>query len=116
MNGIISANLGGKIRPLRFGMLAFETLLEISAENDSNIKSNAKVIYAGLLNAAEVNNSVVDFTFADVYGWIDDMFCTTDGNETILEIERCFEKSNMYQNILKPQIDKKKDQNQDQTK
>lgn len=116
MNGIISANLGGKFRPLRFGMLAFEKLLEIAKDDDSRIKSNAKVIYAGLINAAEVNNSDVDFSFADVYGWIDDMFCTTEGNETITEIERCFEQSNMYQNILKPQIDKKKEQSQAQTK
>jgi len=116
MNGIISVNLGGKLRPLRFGMLAFEKLLEIAEEKDSKIKSNAKVIYAGLINAAEVNNSVVDFSFADVYGWIDDMFCSHEGNETLSEIERCFEQSNMYQNILKPQIDKKKELSQAQTK
>ncbi|RZJ86317.1 MAG: hypothetical protein EOO20_18550 [Chryseobacterium sp.] len=103
----MSIELGGKIRSIRFGMLAYENLLTTVAKEDGKVKSTAKVIYAGLLNASEVSDSTIDFTFNDIYGWIDELMCSPEGNKTILSIEKCFEESNMYQNILKPQIEKK---------
>jgi hypothetical protein len=107
MNGFMSIELGGKLRSIRFGMLAYEHLLTTVAKEDGKVKSTAKVIYAGLLNAAEVSDSPIDFTFNEVYGWIDELMCSPEGNKTILSIEKCFEESNMYQNILKPQVEKK---------
>lgn len=108
MNGIISAELGGKVRSIRFGMLAFETLLMTSSESDKKVKSTAKIIHAGLINAAEVNGVELDCTFMDVYGWVDELFCTPDGNKILQDIEKCFEDSSLYQNVLKPLVDKKK--------
>ncbi|MNW87272.1 hypothetical protein D3C86_165130 [compost metagenome] len=114
MNGCITIELGGKNRSIRFGMLAYENLLTTVQEDDGKVKSTAKVIYAGLLNAAEVMSTPIDFTFSDVYGWIDDLMCTNEGNVKIIEIEKCFEQSNMYQNILKPHVEKKSEKSQTQ--
>lgn len=106
-NGIITVELGEEKRTLRFGMFAFEIMLEMFAnlKENEHVKRTAVAIYAGLLNHLEITDAEVNFRFQDVYDWTDQLFCSKEGSLIIKDIDKCIEESNMFVSHLKPLVD-----------
>lgn len=80
MNNYISVELGGKVRGLKFGVRAILTaakMLNISLSelkfDFSDFKTQATVIYCGLVSNCALKREDIDFTIEDVEIWADDL-------------------------------------------
>jgi len=76
MTGYIQADILGKVRGLKFGMLAAENLtlrfVELGMETGNYSSAMiAELIYWGLRNDCYVKRQPEDFTFEQVCDWLD---------------------------------------------
>ena len=77
--GYMEANLGGQIRPLKFGMGAWKIISEqtgLSLDKMGEIPPSdfpALIIFAGAKQAALADNKQVDFNINNVYDWLDEI-------------------------------------------
>lgn len=79
LSGYIEVEMGGKVRPIKFGMGAWKIFTEVTGlpldrlgEVDT-VTFPAAIIYAGCKQAALGLNEPIDFNLANVYDWIDVM-------------------------------------------
>jgi len=94
LSGYIEVEMGGKVRPIKFGMGAWKIFTEVTGlpldrlgEVDT-VTFPAAIIYAGAKQAALANNEAVDFNLANVYDWIDEM-----PQDTFNSIAKCLSES-----------------------
>lgn len=106
-NGIITVKIGGKARTIRFGMFSLEVMMQLFPLHKGVVKLKAVEIYAGLLNQVEVINESPDFTFHEVFSWVDEMMLEKEGNKILEEIKVCLNESSLYQTIMPPTTEKK---------
>lgn len=107
-DGLITINLGGKERTLKFNMRALEVLSEMKCTGDVGITSAGVVIYAGLMGWHYAKQAAPDFTFEDVSEWTEDMLMAGDV-VTLNAINECFENSRAFK-FVNENAKKKADQ------
>ena len=91
-NGLITLQIGGKQRTLKFNMRAVEAFGEIKNAGTSVVSSSVNLIYAGLVGACYVKQEEPDFTFEDVSEWVEDLIMS--GKVDILgAADKCFSDS-----------------------
>ena len=79
LSGYIECEIGGEVRPIKFGMGAWKIFTEVTGKSldrmgDFNwIEFSGAIIYAGLLQAALSADKEHDFNVNQVYDWLDDM-------------------------------------------
>jgi len=82
LSGYIEAEIGGEIRPLKFGMGAWEIFVEITGiqlvdvgelAQSNPMKFSASIIYAGLKQAALAQDKSFDYNPRVIYDWIDEL-------------------------------------------
>lgn len=104
-NGYIQISIGGRLRGIKFGMLAVEQLLTASAKDkDRNgeinpTKTAYKLIYFGLLNNCEVKNIEPDFDLENVCDWVDDLAASSEGKQILEKVTETFTESRALQII-----------------
>lgn len=112
VSGYIEVDMGGKVRPIKFGMGAWKIFTEVTGlpldklgEVDA-MTFPVAIIYAGCKQAALSKNEPVDFNQANVCDWIDEM-----PQETFNEISRTLAESKIlgrtFKDIIAEQIKKK---------
>jgi hypothetical protein len=102
-NGYIQIDIGGKLRGLKFGMLAVEGIVEEAARykgdkgNISGTKTAYDLVYYGLLNNCEVKKIDPDFTYEDVTDWVEELTMTEDGKGSLQQVSKTFIESRALQ-------------------
>ena len=78
MNGYIQADILGRTRGLKFGMLAvqqigmeMQKLGKVFGDNSIDLAAVPVIIYWGLFNNCYIKKEDPDFTFEDVVDWVD---------------------------------------------
>lgn len=86
-NNYSTIEIGGKIRPIRFGLRAFQTISKEFVKNYEKPKASDfsdfaldnldLIAYAGLRQGAMKEGQPVDFTREEVEEWLDEDFTLT---------------------------------------
>jgi hypothetical protein len=97
-DGLITLQLGGKERTLKFNMRALETLSEVKLAGDIGLSSAAVIVYAGLIGWHYAKQTQPDFTFEDVSEWVEDIMLSEDRG-VIADVNECFESSRAFKFI-----------------
>ena len=78
MNGYIQADILGRTRGLKFGMLAvqqigmeMQKLGKVFGDNSIDLAAVPVIIYWGLFNNCYIKKEDPDYTFEDVVDWVD---------------------------------------------
>ena len=78
MNGYIQADILGRTRGLKFGMLAvqqigmeMQKLGKVFGDNSIDLAAVPVIIYWGLFNNCYIKKEDPDFSFEDVVDWVD---------------------------------------------
>lgn len=92
MNGYIQADILGRTRGLKFGMLAIQQigmemqkLGKVFGDNSIDLAAVPVIIYWGLFNNCYIKKEDPDFTFEDVVDWVDSNISTPDLFTPILQ-------------------------------
>lgn len=99
MTGYCQLELLGKVRGLKFGMLAAEQIMvklaKLSIETGGIYTSAmiSEVIYWGLYNNCHVKREDPDFTFEQVVDWVDDNWFDGSMTQKFTDVIKCFEES-----------------------
>lgn len=102
-NGYIQITLGGKLRGLKFGMLAVEGIVQdgikMKEKNEpaSVIHSVYNLVYHGLLNNCEAKRVDPDFTFEDAMDWTDELSMSEEGKQALQSVSETFINSRALQ-------------------
>ena len=97
-DGLITLQLGGKERTLKFNMRALETLSEVKLAGDFGLSSIAVVVYAGLIGWHYVKQIKPDFTFEDVSEWVEELTLSGD-TQVLSDINDCLGDSRAFKFI-----------------
>jgi hypothetical protein len=106
MTGYIQANILGKTRGLKFGMLAAEKIISemvtLNVQLGDSVSSSlaTTVIYWGLYNNCFVKREVLDVTFEQVADWTDQAWFNKEDQPVISEILSCFFESQTIKSAL----------------
>lgn len=103
MNGYMNADILGKNRGVKFGVLAIQKIaLSIGEQfNTSDITVLYEMLYWGLYNNCYVKKEEPDFTFENVCDWVD----ANINNVSFFEqLGECFKSAN----IIKDNVDVEK--------
>jgi len=79
LSGYIEVEIGGKVRPIKFGMGAWKIFTDATGKQLDNIgeinwiEFSGAIIYAGLMQAALVSGRARDFSIELVYDWLDEL-------------------------------------------
>jgi len=77
LSGYIECEIGGEVRPIKFGMGAWKIFTQITGKSLDEMGSinwiefSGYIIYAGLKQAALVENKPIDFVPEKVFDWLD---------------------------------------------
>jgi len=92
MNGYIQADILGRTRGLKFGMLAvqqigmeMQKLGKVFGDNSIDLAAVPVIIYWGLFNNCYIKKEDPDFTFEDVVDWVDSNISSPDIFTPILQ-------------------------------
>lgn len=92
MNGYIQADILGRARGLKFGMLAvqqigmeMQKLGKVFGDNSIDLAAVPVIIYWGLFNNCYIKKEDPDFTFEDVVDFVDSNISTPDLFTPILQ-------------------------------
>lgn len=92
MNGYIQADILGRTRGLKFGMLAvqqigmeMQKLGKVFGDNSIDLAAVPVIIYWGLFNNCYIKKEDPDFTFEDVVDWVDSNISTPELFTPILQ-------------------------------
>ena len=92
MNGYIQADILGRTRGLKFGMLAvqqigmeMQKLGKVFGDNSIDLAAVPVIIYWGLFNNCYIKKEDPDFTFEDVVDWVDSNISTSELFTPILQ-------------------------------
>lgn len=111
MNGYIQAEVLGRRRGLKFGMLAAQRImleaqrLNASLGSDVDMALVPVIIYWGLFNNCYVKREDPDFTFEEVCDWVDENLTDT---ETFVAIVKCFYDSKIVKTNASDKTDDEK--------
>jgi len=79
LSGYIEAEIGGEVRPIKFGMGAWKIFTGITGKSLDEMGSinwiefSGYIIFAGLKQAALVSGKPVDFNPEKVFDWLDEL-------------------------------------------
>lgn len=98
-NGYIQISLGGKLRGIKFGMLAIEGIISdyTKQNNPSETKSAYDLVYHGLINNCEAKRMEPDFSYEDVMDWVDELAATEQGQSELVRVTEAFTGSRALQ-------------------
>lgn len=97
----IQANLNGKERGLKFNQLAVQTYLKnVDWDNPVEAGEVYALFYGGLIGNCYVKRETPDFTFEDVCDWVDTLYLTKEGKETIQAVSKVMTDTEQYKVIL----------------
>jgi hypothetical protein len=92
MNGYIQADILGRTRGLKFGMLAvqqigmeMQKLGKVFGDNSIDLAAVPVIIYWGLFNNCYIKKEDPDFTFEEVVDFVDENISTPDLFTPILQ-------------------------------
>ena len=92
MNGYIQADILGRTRGLKFGMLAvqqigmeMQKLGKVFGDNSIDLAAVPVIIYWGLFNNCYIKKEDPDFNFEDVVDWVDSNISSPDIFTPILQ-------------------------------
>ena len=112
MNGYIQADILGRTRGIKFGMLAvqqigmeMQKLGKVFGDNSIDLAAVPVIIYWGLFNNCYIKKEDPDFTFEDVVDWVDSNISTPDLFTPILQ---AFYDSKFLQPATQPTQEEKK--------
>lgn len=112
MNGYIQADILGRTRGFKFGMLAvqqigmeMQKLGKVFGDNSIDLAAVPVIIYWGLFNNCYIKKEDPDFTFEDVVDWVDSNIGNPDLFTPILQ---AFYDSKFLQPTLQPTQEEKK--------
>jgi hypothetical protein len=97
-DGLITLNLGGKERTLKFNMRALEVLSEAKCAGDFGISSVSIVVYAGLIGWHYAKQMDPDFTFEEVSDWVEELTMSEDA-KVLSGVNECFENSRAFKYV-----------------
>ena len=106
MNGYTEINILGKKRGLKFGALAFEKIgsaldfIQKAGTEYYSIKLLADVLNAGLVNNCFRKDELPDFTFSDVYDWVEDNASNQAAVDDMAKVMKCFETCKFVQDAV----------------
>ena len=105
MNGYAELTILGRKRGLKFGTLAFERLgaaLDIIEQSGEyyTTKFTADLVYAGLVNNCYRKNEQPDFTYQDVFDFVDDNANDPEVVKELAAVIKAFEQSKPLQDAL----------------
>ena len=105
ISGYIECEIGGQIRPIKFGMGAWKIFTEITGKSLDEMGSinwmefSGSIIFAGLKQAALVNSTPIDFNEAEVMNWLDEI-----NDETYKSIMRTLAESKVLGRTFKDMV------------
>ena len=111
MNGYTQIEFKGKLRGIKFGMLAVQQIMlaasKLNAElgNEIDIALIPEVIYWGLYNCSINKREIIDYTFEDVSEFVDD---NIHNKEIFVQIMLCFYDSKIIKASL-PQAEQEEE-------
>ena len=112
MNGYIQADILGRTRGLKFGMLAvqqigmeMQKLGKVFGDNSIDLAAVPVIIYWGLFNNCYIKKEDPDFTFEDVVDWVDSNITNP---ELFTPILQAFYDSKFLQPATQPTQEEKK--------
>jgi hypothetical protein len=111
MNGYTQIEFKGKLRGIKFGMLAVQQIMlaasKLNAElgNEIDIALIPEVLYWGLYNCSINKREIIDYTFEDVAEYVDDHI---HDKEIFVQIMICFYDSKIIKASL-PQAEQKEE-------
>lgn len=108
MNGYTRVTINNKEYGIKFTMWALEKMDELNAQHPSNMQRPANMIYAGLLNNCRHSKTKLEISYEDVELFVDDLFETDEGRDTIKAIDKCLEESGSYKYVLEQSEENKK--------
>ena len=116
MNGYIQADVLGKRRGLKFGMLAIQQIAletqklgQVLGNNSVDFALVPVIVYWGLFNNCYIKREEPDFTFEDVVNFVDENVTTPEIFTPIIE---CMYTSRVVQQSAEqPQEEEKKSTN-----
>jgi len=95
-DGFIKVTLGGKERSLKFNMRAMETFTEVKNQGIHIMSASVTLVYSGLIGWYYTKQIEVDFTFADVVDWVEELIFSNQ-QSVLSDIDKCFQGSKSYQ-------------------
>ena len=114
MTGYIQADILGKTRGLKFGMLAVENITNEMREQGVQMGDNltaglgTTIAWWGLYNDAFVKREPLDITFEQVSEWVDECWFDEQGQKTLSDILGCFFSSQVVTRMLEAGQESKK--------
>jgi hypothetical protein len=113
MNGYIQADILGRTRGLKFGMLAvqqigmeMQKLGKVFGDNSIDLAAVPVIIYWGLFNNCYIKKEDPDFTFEEVVDFVDENISTPDLFTPILQV--FYDSKFLQPTITAPQEEQKK--------
>ena len=103
MNGYIQTNILGQQRGLKFGMEACQQIMLKAAKLNIQLGSEIEIaivpviIYWGLYNNCLRKNTDPDFTYEQVYDWVEE---NVNNTEQITQIVECFYNSRLIKDAV----------------
>ncbi len=94
--------IGGKSRPVSFNQLSLQeyaTHLDYTSEARLNTSVVYAEFYAGLYGGAYAKGLDIDFDFADVIEWVDELNAN-GGIETIQKVDKMWTETHIYRKWL----------------
>ena len=88
MTGYMNAEILGKNRGIKFGMLAVEQIMEEMTEDGKGVRMLYEMLYWGLYNNCYVKKEVPDFTKEQVCDWVDENITNVEFFE---KLGQCFQ-------------------------
>ena len=104
MNGYMNAEILGKNRGIKFGMMAVQQIMQAMESGSGEVTMLYEMLYWELRNNCYVKNETPDFTKEEVCDWVDANITNVKFFE---ELGECFKTSTVIQN----QIDSQKKSN-----
>lgn len=121
MNGYCQLELLGKVRGLKFGMLAAEQIVvkltKLTVETGGIYTSAmlSEIVYWGLYNNCHVKREDPDFTFEQVVDWVEERSFDESYADTFSMVVKCFEESKSSKLLFDNINDAKKKKDKENT-
>ncbi|HEU4903162.1 MAG TPA: hypothetical protein VFT06_10225, partial [Flavisolibacter sp.] len=101
----MTVNINGKEYRLHFGCTSVEQFYQRSGVLKQgsffSAKLYASVVYAGIYNEAEKNDTEPDISFTEVYEWVETQVFDTEGKAVLERVAAAFQASQALQSFIK---------------
>ncbi len=103
----IQLEIGGKLRGLKFNQLAFQIYCQKAKwEIGAEASQVYAMFYGGLVGNCVAKDVEPDFTYEQVCDWVDELYLTDEGIESIKKVDTLITATQAYKKFLADVMDK----------